>query len=80
MFRFSIAVLKSPEGEIKVLAASDDAAEIKAARDSCEEPGEVGVLINVAPERLRKNRETPIQPAPAPKPTTKRKIARKASR
>ncbi len=80
MFRVSIAVHKSPEGTIKVLAASDDAAEIYAARDACTELGEVGVFVNVAPERLRKNRVAPPAPEPAPKPTTKRKTAKKLSR
>lgn len=55
-FRFSIAVHKSPEGKLTVLEAGEDADRVLAARRDCMAAGEVGVLINVAPEKLRKNR------------------------
>jgi hypothetical protein len=55
-FRFSIAVHKAPDGTFTVLEAGEDADRALAARRDCELPGEVGVLINVAPDKLRKNR------------------------
>ena len=58
MFRVSIAVHKSPSGEITVLAASEDADRALAARNNCKLPGEAGVFINAQPSKLLKNRAT----------------------
>jgi hypothetical protein len=64
MFRFSIAVHCSPEGKVTPLVVSDNADDAIQARNECDKPGEVGVILNIRPEKLRKNRETAVELSP----------------
>jgi hypothetical protein len=62
MFRISVAVLQKPDGSVKALYVGPEGEEAKAARDACEEEGEVGTLINVRAGSLKKNKASD-QPA-----------------
>lgn len=74
MFRVSVAILQKPDGSLKTLYVGPDGEAAKAARDNCDELGEVGTLINVRAGNLKSNREAlkaAAKPAPEPAPDTK---------
>lgn len=56
MFRVSIAVHNSPEGVPTVICCSSQAEDALEARNKCTLDGEVGVFLNVRPEKVLKNR------------------------
>lgn len=67
-FRFSAAVVLKPDGSIKTLYVGPDADAAKRARNDCDEPGEVGTIMNARAGSLKKNKGR----APEPKPAAKR--------
>jgi|TARA_R110000824_G_scaffold16038_1_gene66931 hypothetical protein len=76
MFRVSIAVHLSPEGEVTILSASQEGEKAIKARNECELPGEVGLFINEQPQKLKKNRPTAAKSAPVKAPAKKQTKAK----
>ena len=66
-FRFSAAILEKPDGSIETLYVGPDGDAAKQARDNCDKAGQVGVILNVRADRIKKNANNPKPAAKAAK-------------